>query len=148
MVIWLTGIPGVGKRNLAEAMRPLLANGRRVQVLDARDVRRWVNPSTAPPMEEQVAGVAWIAKLLATNDIIVIVCCMAPSREQRNELRHSFFDDGVEFYEVWVDGGEVLRTLEDQLCYERPDPPDSRVLVTSTGGWDCLARQVVSEISS
>lgn len=146
MVIWLTGIPGVGKRPLAEALRSKLQNGRRIQILDAGDVRRYVHPTCSPSTEEQVATVAWIAELLAKNDIIVIVCCLSPYREQRNILRHKSEDNGIRFYEVWVDGSDITEDILRQFQYEPPDPPDSRVYVASNEEWDELAESVIHEL--
>ena len=97
-------------------------------------------------MEEQVAAVAWIAKLLAQNDVVVIVCCMAPFREQRLAMRHKSFESGISFYEVWVDGIAVTPELERKFSYEYPDPPDSRVVVKDSTGWDLHAHRVIFEL--
>jgi adenylylsulfate kinase-like enzyme len=146
MVIWLTGIPGVGKRPLAEALKRQLQNGKRIQVLDASEVRAWMHPELNPQVEHQVAAVAWIARLLASNEIDVIVCCMAPIRRQRTSMRHRFYEECLPFHEVWVHGQEITEDLERSLGYERPDPPDSWAVVDSYDGWDDLARHVISEL--
>jgi adenylylsulfate kinase-like enzyme len=146
MIIWLTGIPGVGKRPLAEALKKALKNGRRIQILDAAQVRYWTHPFAAPPEEQQVAMVAWVAHLLASNDIVTVVCCVSPSRDQRNAIRHKSYEGGVPFHEVWVDGDTIGEDLERRLGYEHPDPPDARATVKGNDGWDELARQVLSEL--
>jgi adenylylsulfate kinase-like enzyme len=147
MIIWLTGIPGVGKRPLADALKARLQNGRPIQILDAGDVRRFVNPSCAPPVEEQVATVAWIAKLLAINGIVTIVCCIAPFREQRICIRHKSIEEGVPFYEVWVDSDDIPEDILRRFHYEPPDPPDSRAKVVSNDKWDELAEEVIHELN-
>ena len=146
MVIWLTGIPGVGKRPLAEAIKKQMQNGRPIQILDAGEVRMYVNPTCSPPVEEQVASVAWIANLLAKNDVTTIVCCISPFREQRNCLRHKSFEEGIPFYEVWVDGDDIPEDILRRFHYEPPELPDSRAEVTSNFAWENLAAGVIREI--
>jgi adenylylsulfate kinase-like enzyme len=124
----------------------MLQNGRRIQILDAGEVRRFVHPSTSPPIEEQVAAVSWIAGMLAKNDIDVIVCCTAPIRDQRTAIRHKSYEEGVPLFEVWVDGGDITEDLERRFGYEHPDPPDSRAIVTGSDGWEELARRVIFEL--
>lgn len=142
MVIWLTGIPGVGKRHLANALKVLLQNGKRIQVLDAAEVKAWVNPTTHTGDEERVDIVAWVARMLVLNDIGVIVCCVSSKREQRISLRHRFHDEKIPFHEVWVDGETSTEEIEKSIGYERPNPPDYRAVVKSYDGWGELARQV------
>lgn len=128
-------------------MKRALQNGKRIQVLDAGEVRRWIHPSCSPPMEEQVAAVAWIARLLTQNDIDVIVACMAPDRNQRTTMRHRFYEEGIPFHEVWVDGGDIALDLERRFQYEHPDPPDARAEVIDNESWDKLARQVIAQLN-
>lgn len=146
MVIWLTGIPGLGQVPLAKAIKKLLHNGKRIQILDADSVRRWMYPAVSPTMEEQTAAVAWVTRLLTRNDIDVIVCCMAPDRQQRVTMRHIFFEEGTTFHEVWVDGKDVNEALERRYKYEHPDPPDARAIVTGNDEWETLARRVIFEL--
>jgi len=145
MVIWLTGIPGVGKHKLALALRSLLQNGRKIQILDSSQVRKWVHQSTTPSSREQVAAVAWIARLLTREGANVIVCCTSPNRQQRTALRHKFYEEGTPFYEVWVDGEHVTAEEERKHNYEHPDPPDSRI-ITGTEGWGTLAHRAIFEL--
>lgn len=105
-----------------------------------------MHPSTSPSVEEQAAAVYWIAELLAKNEIDVIVCCMSPYRLQRSAMRHSFYDQGIAFHEVWVDSDDDTEELERSLHYEHPCPPCSRAVVTGYGEWDVLARRVLFEL--
>jgi len=146
MIIWLTGIPGVGKIFIAHALRDMLRNGRPAQVVNASEVRYFHHPDTAPSVEEQVATVAWVAHLLASNDITTIVSCVSPIKEQRDAIRHRSFDHGIPFYEVWVDAGGSSRYLKRKFQYEPPEPPDARAFITQFGEWDTIARQVLSEL--
>lgn len=146
MIIWLTGLPGVGKRRVAQALKAYLENGRRIVVLDAAEVASWQSEPLEIPVRIQVQTVAWAAQLLAQAGTVVIVCSVSPSREQRNSIRHKILDEGIPFFEVWVDRKGVTEEQERKLGYEHPDPPDSRVITGSGEEAWALAGRIAFEL--
>ena len=105
VVIWLTGIPGSGKSTIAFRLKDELEKrGVRVEVLDGDWVRKTINPDAGFSYEERrrhLLRVAWIARLLARNGIIVIASFVSPYRKVRNEVR-KIIEEEAPFIEVYV----------------------------------------------
>jgi len=105
LVVWLTGLPGSGKTTIAsEAARRLRDAGYRVEVLDGDWVRRTINPDAGFTREERrrhLLRVAWIARLLARNGVIVFCSFVSPYRDVRREVREIVAEE-VPFMEVYV----------------------------------------------
>ena len=104
-VIWLTGIPGSGKSTIASKLRDMLEKmGIRVEVLDGDWVRKTINPDAGFSYDERrkhLLRVAWIARLLARNGIIVVASFVSPYRRVRDEIRR-IIEEEVPFVEVYV----------------------------------------------
>ncbi|MDK2384051.1 MAG: adenylyl-sulfate kinase, partial [Candidatus Korarchaeota archaeon] len=81
-VIWLTGLPASGKTTLARTLKEELKKaGRRVELLDGDEVRRWLSPEagfTKEDRERHLMRVAYVSKLLARNGVAVIASFVAP----------------------------------------------------------------------
>jgi adenylylsulfate kinase len=147
-VVWLTGLSGAGKttvaRGLAEALR---ARGvGKLEVLDGDAVRENLSKGLGFSKEDRdtnVARIAFVAQLLARNDVNVIVAAISPYAEARASARERI---GEGFVEVHVDCGlpELVRrdvkglykkALAGELAhftgvsdpYEAPENPDIRV---------------------
>src|SRR3984957_6340784 len=107
-VVWLTGLSGAGKSTLAHAVAPLLrAQGRKVEVLDSDLVRTQIAPELGFSREDRdrnVARLAFVASLLARNDVAVVVAAISPFRTARDRARELIGD----FVEV-----HLARSLED-----------------------------------
>jgi adenylyl-sulfate kinase len=106
-IVWLTGLSGSGKTTLATALeKALLAENRRVCVLDGDELRRGVNSDLGfSPGErtENVRRVAEIARLMAHAGLIVIVALISPFRKDRGNARLIAQGGGIEFIEVYLD---------------------------------------------
>ncbi|MCE4600951.1 MAG: adenylyl-sulfate kinase [Desulfurococcales archaeon] len=117
IVVWLTGLPGSGKTTIAGRVAEMLrGEGYRVEVLDGDWVRKTINPDAGYTREERrrhLHRVAWIARLLARNGVIVLCSFVSPYREVRREIREIVSEE-TPFYEVYVHA-----TLEE--CIKR-DP--------------------------
>ncbi len=104
-VIWLTGIPGSGKSTIAFKLKDTLEEmGIRVEVLDGDWVRKTINPDAGFSYDERrrhLLRVAWIARLLARNGVIVIASFVSPYRRVRDEIRR-IIEEEVPFVEVYV----------------------------------------------
>jgi len=104
-VFWLTGLPGSGKTTIAMGVaRRLMDKGYRVEVLDGDWVRKTINVGagfTREERERHLLRVAWIARLLARNGVIVLCSFVSPYREVRAKIR-SIIEEEIPYYEVWV----------------------------------------------
>ncbi|MFE9423836.1 adenylyl-sulfate kinase [Kitasatospora sp. NPDC006697] len=104
--VWLTGLPSSGKTTIARAATTRLrAAGRRVEVLDGDEVRRFLTAGLGFSREDRDANVArigWVAQVLASNGIIVLVPVIAPYADGRRGVaeRHANLDTC--FFEVHV----------------------------------------------
>lgn len=105
LVVWLTGLPGSGKTTIATGVAERLREkGYRVEVLDGDWVRKTINPDAGYTREERrrhLLRVAWIARLLARNGVIVLCSFVSPYRSVRKEIRE-IIEKEAPFLEVYV----------------------------------------------
>lgn len=105
LVVWLTGLPGSGKTTIAASTATRLRDmGYRVEVLDGDWVRKTINPDAGYTREERrrhLLRVAWIARLLARNGVIVLCSFVSPYRSVRAEIRR-IIEEEVPFIEAYV----------------------------------------------
>lgn len=112
--MWLTGLPGSGKTTIAMAVsRVLKEEGYRVEVLDGDWARKTVSEGAGFSREERMRHlkrIAWIARLLARNGVIVLCSFVSPYREARGMVRE-IVEEEVPFIEVYVKASlqEVMR---------------------------------------
>lgn len=101
-VLWLTGLSGAGKSTLADLLaHRLRAEGHRVEVLDGDEVRTHLSKGLGFSREDRdtnVKRIAYVAKLLARNGVIVITAAISPYREARAWARTEI----SRFVEVYV----------------------------------------------
>jgi adenylylsulfate kinase len=151
LVVWLTGLPGSGKTTVAEGAAKLLRDeGYKVEVLDGDWVRRTINVGAGFTREERVRHllrVAWIARLLARNGVIVLCSFVSPYRDVRAEIR-KIIEEEVPFYEVFVKcslkecirrdpKGLYKRALKGEIKHmtgldDPYEPPEEPALVVDT----------------
>ena len=104
--LWFTGLPSAGKSTIAHALaRQLEAQGRRVQVLDGDEVRPHLSAGlgyTRADRDINVSRIGWVARLLASHGVIVLVPVIAPYAEARKAVRADHAAAAVPFAEVFV----------------------------------------------
>ncbi len=104
-VLWFTGLPGSGKTTIAKGvMEELRKRGYRVELLDGDWVRKTINPDAGFTREERnrhLYRVAWIARLLARNGVIVLCSFVSPYRDTRAKIRE-IVEEEVPFIETFV----------------------------------------------
>ncbi len=114
LVAWLTGLPGSGKTTIARGVaEKLRAEGYRVEVIDGDWARRTVSEGTGFTREERtrhLKRIAWIARLLARNGVVVLASFVSPYRETRKMVRE-IIEEEAPFLEVYVKASleEVIR---------------------------------------
>jgi len=105
-IIWFTGLPGSGKSTVANGVAEVLrGRGFRVEVLDGDWVRKTISVGTGFSREERrvhLLRVAWVARLLARNGVIVLCSFVSPYRDVRREVRGIIEEEGLPFIEVYV----------------------------------------------
>lgn len=104
--VWLTGLPSAGKSTIAHAVAAeLQAGGHRVQVLDGDEVRPHLSAGLGYTREERdvnVRRIGWVARLLASHGVVVLVPVIAPYADARRAVRDDHEAAGVGFAEVFV----------------------------------------------
>jgi adenylylsulfate kinase len=104
-VLWFTGLPGSGKTTIATGVAKVLRRkGYRVEVLDGDWARKTVSVGSGFTREERMIHlrrIAWIARLLARNGIIVLCSFVSPYREARKMIRE-IIEEEVPFREIYV----------------------------------------------
>lgn len=145
--LWFTGLPSAGKSTIAHAVADrLLATGRRVQVLDGDEVRPHLSAGlgfSRADRDINVRRIGWVARLLASHGVVVLVPVIAPYAAARDAVRADHAAAGVAYGEVFVSTalevaeardvkglyaqarrGELpgLTGVDDP--YERPDRPE------------------------
>ncbi len=145
-VVWFTGLPGSGKTTLARGLKKILENaGYRVELIDGDWARQTVSKGAGFTREERMRHlerIAWIARLLARNGVIVLCSFVSPYREARDMVRR-IVEEEVPFLEVYVKAsletvikrdpkglyakalrGEIKHMTGISDPYEPPENPD------------------------
>ncbi len=104
--LWFTGLPSAGKSTIAHALAARLrAEGRRVQVLDGDEVRPHLSAGlgfSRADRDINVSRIGWVARLLASHGVLVLVPVIAPYAAARQAVREDHARAGVPFAEVFV----------------------------------------------
>jgi adenylylsulfate kinase len=104
--LWFTGLPSAGKSTIAHALaHELYAAGERVQVLDGDDVRPHLSAGLGFSREDRdvnVTRIGWVARMLASHGVIVLVPVIAPYAAARDCVRDDHGRLAVPFAEVHV----------------------------------------------
>lgn len=163
-VVWFTGLSGSGKTTIARGvMDKLKEMGFRVELLDGDWVRKTINPDAGFTREERrrhLLRVAWIARLLARNGVVVLCSFVSPYRSVRREIR-GIVEEEVPFIEVYVKcsleecmrrdpKGLYKKALRGEIQYftgisdpyEEPENPDLVVDTEHESVEECIAKVI------
>ena len=104
--LWFTGLPSAGKSTIAHALAEQLHGaGERVQVLDGDEVRPHLSAGLGFSREDRdvnVTRIGWVARMLASHGVIVLVPVIAPYAAARDAVRDDHGRVAVPFAEVHV----------------------------------------------
>jgi adenylylsulfate kinase len=103
-VLWFTGLSGAGKTTIADVVEARLkGRGSKIEVLDGDVVRTNLSKGLGFSREDRdtnIARIAFVANLLARNEVPVITAAISPYRETRDAARELIGDD--KFIEIHV----------------------------------------------
>jgi sulfate adenylyltransferase len=104
-ILWFTGLSGAGKSTLANALRPILAADRPVEILDGDEVRTYLSKGLGFSREDRdtnIRRIGYVARLLARSGAAAVTAAISPYAATRAEVRALAREDGVPFVEVYV----------------------------------------------
>ncbi|NLU76739.1 adenylyl-sulfate kinase [Streptomyces sp. HNM0575] len=148
--VWLTGLPSAGKTTIATALAAqLTARGRRVEVLDGDEIRTFLSAGlgfSRADRDLNVQRIGFVAELLASHGVIVLVPVIAPYEDSRAAVRERHQAAGTGYLEVHVAtpvevcsqrdvkglyarqaSGEISGLTGVDDPYEAPEKPDLRI---------------------
>ncbi|MEU9981589.1 adenylyl-sulfate kinase [Streptomyces sp. NPDC050856] len=104
--IWLTGLPSAGKTTIAyELADRLRAEGHRTEVLDGDEIREFLSAGLGFSREDRhtnVQRIGFVAELLASHGVKVLVPVIAPYADSREAVRKRHQAEGTAYIEVHV----------------------------------------------
>ncbi|MCM2422266.1 adenylyl-sulfate kinase [Streptomyces sp. RKAG293] len=148
--VWLTGLPSAGKTTVAFALADRLRDaGHRVEVLDGDEIREFLSAGLGFTREDRhtnVQRIGFVAELLASNGVKVLVPVIAPYADSREAVRGRHQKQGTPYLEVHVAtpvevcserdvkglyakqaAGEISGLTGVDDPYEAPGAPDLRL---------------------
>ena len=148
--VWLTGLPSAGKTTVALALADRLrGDGHRVEVLDGDEIREFLSAGLGFSREDRhtnVQRIGFVAELLASHGVKVLVPVIAPYADSREAVRKRHQAAGTAYLEVHVAtpvevcsvrdvkglyakqaAGEISGLTGVDDPYEAPEAPDLRL---------------------
>ena len=148
--VWLTGLPSAGKTTIAHAAAERLrGDGHRVEVLDGDEIREFLSAGLGFSREDRhtnVQRIGFVAELLASHGVTVLVPVIAPYADSREAVRKRHEQHGTTYLEVHVAtpvevcserdvkglyakqaAGELTGLTGVDDPYEEPEAPDLRI---------------------
>jgi 3'-phosphoadenosine 5'-phosphosulfate synthase len=123
----MTGCSGAGKTTIATALEDRLVKqyGKHVYRLDGDNIRTGLNRDlsfSAADRAESVRRVGEMATLFSDAGVITLVGLISPYRGDRDEVRRRHEQQGIPFYEVFLDVPvDELRKRDPKGQYARVD---------------------------
>ncbi|YCM42416.1 adenylyl-sulfate kinase [Verrucomicrobiaceae bacterium 227] len=144
IVLWMYGLSGSGKSTIAAAVeRKLHEQGRFVVILDGDNFRNGLNSDLGfsdEDRKENVRRVSEVAKMFASQGIIVLVSVITPKQALRDQAREIV---GPAFREIFIQAsyetcaqrdpkglyakvaaGEIKQFTGKDSGFEEPESPD------------------------
>jgi 3'-phosphoadenosine 5'-phosphosulfate synthase len=106
--LWMTGLSGSGKSTIAKALEEelVLRHGVHVYRLDGDNIRTGLNRDlgfSADDRAESVRRVGEMSCLFSDSGTITLVSLVSPYRDDRDEVRRRHEDQGIPFFEIFMD---------------------------------------------
>lgn len=150
VTVWLTGLPSAGKTTIANALATELIDlGRDFEILDGDEVRTHLSKGlgfSRADRDTHVRRIGFVAELLASHGVVVIVPVIAPYAAVRDEIREHHLEQGTQIIQVHLSTavevcadrdvkglyakaarGEISNMTGVTDPYEIPAEPDLRI---------------------
>lgn len=105
--VWITGLPSSGKSTLGSALEERLVTfGRGAYLLDGDNLRCGLCSDLGfarEDREQNVRRVGELARLFADAGTVAIAAVVSPYEQMRTHVRERHEQDGLPFFEVFVD---------------------------------------------
>ena len=106
LLIWLTGLSGIGKSTIASELEARLNKdyGVHTYLLDGDNIRTGLNKDlgfSSEDREENIRRIGEVAKLMVDAGLIVITAFISPFQRDRDQVR-KLLPDG-QFWEVYIE---------------------------------------------
>lgn len=106
--LWMTGCSGAGKTTIATALEEKLVKeyGKHTYRLDGDNLRTGLNRDLSfseADRAESVRRTGEIATLFSDSGVITLVGLISPYRKDRDMVRKRHEDQGIPFYEIFLD---------------------------------------------
>lgn len=126
ILIQLTGMSGAGKTTISNNVKVELQNlGYKVEVIDGDEYRKILGKDLTFSKEDRLENIrrlCFVAKVLAKNDVIVILSAINPYEEARQELK----SQSSLVKTVWIDCDlETLKRRDTKGLYKRAFLPEN-----------------------
>src|SRR3954468_12874619 len=143
--IWLTGLPASGKSTIAAAAeRRLVESGRPAYLLDGDNLRHGLNGDlgfSEADRAENVRRTAHVARLMADAGTVALVSLVSPYASERDRARALHAEEGLPFFEVWVDTPvEVCERRDPKGLYARARAGELRGMTGVDAPYEAPAR--------
>jgi adenylylsulfate kinase len=123
MIVWFTGLSGVGKTTLAKRVKAALGAKQRVQMLDGDEVRNTLSRDLGFSKEDRDTHVRRIgnaARIAARSGLVAICAVISPYASVRDEVRTLARHEGLRFVEVALTAPlEVLAQRDPKGLYAK-----------------------------
>jgi adenylylsulfate kinase len=128
VVVWVTGLPSSGWRIIAGALAAQLhSDGHRVQIPDGDGVQRALSQNLGRSHAHRYANVmriSWVARLLASHGVKVLVPAIAPYADARDDVGGFHKSSGADFLEVYVCASAEISAERRQMDCAHGRPPE------------------------
>lgn len=115
--VWLTGLPSAGKTTVARSVAERLAGfGRRAEVLDGDEMRSALCADLGFSKEDRetnVLRIGFVARLLASHGVLVLVPVIAPYAAGRARVAGDHAEHDTRHFEVYVNAPLAVCAARD-----------------------------------